>query len=654
MVPCPTLKFAAFVLAYAFGSVIAAESAKPAKDGDEWEVRTFRVPSDLFHTQPTAVSAEANGLGLRPLPPVDAPESGLIENIRHNTAVLLKHEWLAPVSLPEGTAFLLDPATCTLAVRTTRFGIESLDSLSQESMCQQPSCLALRFELFQADGNAVRKLLQETEGKADNTAQFNRFTEMVTAGEAKNLGTLRLETRSGQRAVVESTHEHNVCDGVTIDDKGKLETSNETRPVGLKVEVDPVIGPDGDTADLNYALEYHFTSPVERREFAGEAAPLGKIMVPVTDFRVAKVTTAITSLSGMTRVLGVWKPFGTEELDGADLLQIAFLRTDVVSNLPAENKALASRLKAVVDKAMPIPDKKAGESSAKKAMRTRSFRIPPDFLCDTATPNPGASQAPPLTRFPHPSAQEILKNAGIEFPEGASAAFSPATSLLVVTNTPENLAKIEDFVTNVARHLPTTLAFTTHILQAEGSVMRELIKESTGIADHTEVWKKAEQLVAKGEATVLSTQRVETRSGQRCTIEAVEEHRFVNGFTKDEKGRWNVDFGMRPVGSRLEIDPVLGPDGYTIDLNLAPEYHHAPPTLPSFDASAPAGTYHVQSLLPVFHVSKLTTAITMGSGMTRLLGVWKPGGKPEFDDGDVLQAAFIRADIVHMDRRDPR
>jgi hypothetical protein len=75
--------------------------------------------------------------------------------------------------------------------------------------------------------------------------------------------------------------------------------------------------------------------------------------------------------------------------------------------------------------------------------------------------------------------------------------------------------------------------------------------------------------------------------------------------------------------------------------------------LPGVDALAPAGTYHVQSLLPVFHMSKLSTAITMGKGMTRLLGVWKPEGKPEFDDGDILQAVFIKADIVPMDRATP-
>jgi hypothetical protein len=652
----------AFTLTGVFGFVRAAEPTKPSKEGEEWLVRTIQVPGDLVHTWEAAGAFDSKQLELKPLPPADAPEAQLIENIRNNTAAMLKHQWLAAGSFPQGTAFLLDPATCTLAVRTSQLGLEFLESLSQEFVSKQPCHLALRFELFQAEASTVRRLLQEGDGKADNTAQFNRLKELVAAGEAKNIGTLKLETRSGQRAVLESTHEHNVCSGVSVDDKGKLETSNETRQVGLKVEVDPVIGPDGDTVDINYALEYHFAPPVERREQAGEVAPLGKIMVPVADFHVAKITTATTSLSGMNRVLGVWKPFGTDELDGADLLQIAFLRTDVVRNLPVENKALAARLKTAVDKAMPIPRQQAEGAATKKGMITRSFRVPPDFF--SSRNSPASTDGSEPDSFPSPKEgvamrpkcrlpKEILGESGIPFPEGASASFYASTGLIVVTNTRKNLDTVEAFFAGLHHCPPILVAFTTHILQAEGSVMRQLLKETNGIADHAEVWKKAEQLVAQGEATVLSTQRLESRSGQRCTIEAVEEHRFVNSFAKDEKGRWNVGFEMRPVGARLEIDPVVGPDGYTLDLNLAPEYHHAPPMLPGVDASAPAGTYHVQSLLPVFHMSKLSTAITMGKGMTRLLGVWKPEGKPEFDDGDILQAVFIKADVVPMERATP-
>ena len=40
----------------------------------------------------------------------------------------------------------------------------------------------------------------------------------------------------------------------------------------------------------------------------------------------------------------------------------------------------------------------------------------------------------------------------------------------------------------------------------------------------------------------------------------------------------------------------------------------------------------------------------MADGTHRLLGIWKPEGKPEFDDGSKLQAAFLRVDIVPVER----
>ena len=216
----------AFTLTGVFGFIRATEPNKSGKEGEEWLVRTIQVPGDLVHTWEVAGAFDSKQLELKPLPPADAPESQLIENIRHNTAALLKHEWLAGGAFPEGTAFLLDTATSTLAVRTNAAGMEFLDAISQEFGMRQPHYLALSFELFQAEATTVRRLLQEGDGKADNTAQFNRLKELVAAGEAKNIGTLKLETRSGQRAVLESTHEHNVCSGVSVDDKGKLETSN--------------------------------------------------------------------------------------------------------------------------------------------------------------------------------------------------------------------------------------------------------------------------------------------------------------------------------------------------------------------------------------------------------------------------------------------
>jgi hypothetical protein len=50
-----------------------------------------------------------------------------------------------------------------------------------------------------------------------------------------------------------------------------------------------------------------------------------------------------------------------------------------------------------------------------------------------------------------------------------------------------------------------------------------------------------------------------------------------------------------------------------------------------------------------FHKAKLTTAVTLTNGMTRLLGLWKPETVPEGQPADVLQAAFVKVDLIKVE-----
>jgi len=47
-----------------------------------------------------------------------------------------------------------------------------------------------------------------------------------------------------------------------------------------------------------------------------------------------------------------------------------------------------------------------------------------------------------------------------------------------------------------------------------------------------------------------------------------------------------------------------------------------------------------------FHQASIDTNTELTSGMVRLLGTWKPEGTPELEKGDLLQAAFLRMDVV--------
>lgn len=90
-------------------------------------------------------------------------------------------------------------------------------------------------------------------------------------------------------------------------------------------------------------------------------------------------------------------------------------------------------------------------------------------------------------------------------------------------------------------------------------------------------------------------------------------------------------FEMRPVGVRLEVDPVLGGDGYTIDLTLAPEVtefegfinYGSPIQTTSTNALGnPVVNVLTPNIInqPVFSSRKVNTSVTIWDGQTVALG----------------------------------
>jgi general secretion pathway protein D len=153
---------------------------------------------------------------------------------------------------------------------------------------------------------------------------------------------------------------------------------------------------------------------------------------------------------------------------------------------------------------------------------------------------------------------------------------------------------------------------------------------------------------------LMSAPSVTTRSGQRATIEVIREFIYPTEFDPPQipqtvgattggvagfgsSGSFPVTpttptaFEMRPVGVRMEVDPVIGPDGYTIDLNLAPEVtefegfvnYGSPINTSSIDALGIAQTIELTPNTinqPIFSTRKVTTAVTVWDGQTVAMG----------------------------------
>jgi general secretion pathway protein D len=153
---------------------------------------------------------------------------------------------------------------------------------------------------------------------------------------------------------------------------------------------------------------------------------------------------------------------------------------------------------------------------------------------------------------------------------------------------------------------------------------------------------------------LLSAPRVTTKSGQRAIIEVVREFRYPKTYTPPQVpqigsttgGNNNVvpvvvtpttpqDWETRNTGVTLEVEPVVGEDATTIDLNLVPQVvefegfinYGSPINAVGVNTIGGAITTSVPVLLtqnvinqPVFSTRKVTTSVSVYDGQTVVLG----------------------------------
>ena len=156
---------------------------------------------------------------------------------------------------------------------------------------------------------------------------------------------------------------------------------------------------------------------------------------------------------------------------------------------------------------------------------------------------------------------------------------------------------------------------------------------------------------------LLSAPKVTTKSGRKAIVRVIREFPYPTEFSPPEPppattgggGTTEIPVGSiisqgivtpttptafetRNVGVTLEVEPIIGPDGYTIDLNLSPEVvefdgfinYGSPILAPELDLT----TLSIGSTVvtpntinqPIFSVRKVTTSVSIWDGQTVALG----------------------------------
>ncbi|MFM8888183.1 MAG: Amuc_1098 family type IV pilus outer membrane protein [Chthoniobacterales bacterium] len=133
---------------------------------------------------------------------------------------------------------------------------------------------------------------------------------------------------------------------------------------------------------------------------------------------------------------------------------------------------------------------------------------------------------------------------------------------------------------------------------------------------------------------VLSAPKVTTKSGSSATVEIVKEFRYPEEYDPPQVPQQTgfgtqpitpatpTSFTMKPIGVKLEVEPTVGADSYTIDLRLLPE-------VTEFDGfvnyGSPIFNQGVEVTpnvinYPVFSQRKVETSVSIYDGQTVALG----------------------------------
>ncbi|MFO1482139.1 MAG: hypothetical protein U1F71_02135 [Verrucomicrobiaceae bacterium] len=609
---------------------------------------TMRRVETIPTTQPKAAAPPSLPKGMT-FAALSAPE-GLFDSVLIQYVIasnsnlpqrLTLREWLVKSGVPFPPGASVEHLDGMLRVIHTPDGIATIASIVDELLNKHSMTVAITAHTIEAPASLLRELQRQTLAAADDSSMLAALEAASGRGEARFINSSFFEDKSGNRTSHYAACEHRYIKGFGTDAQGHPDLSFETRNAGTTWEIEPTIRPDGRTVDVVLSHELHSAPPTTRRDHFRDPGSQKPFEAPVTDFHVLKTMTSISLDKGSTKLISLSRPIGRESIG---TLWATFLKCDVVPQ---------------VSKARPwFPTNEAGEPILPdpKAWNIKIFKVPPDFLSigggDGNTPpaDPFAagsvSQAgdKPIARK---TAKQILEAQGITFPDGATAVFNPSSSTLLVKNTNENLDLVEAYTEWHCRSRPRTVAFILHVLQGPGPLLRRLTAQAANKSNHRTELDELLAAAKAGTVRHLNTTRLETKAGTRATSEQMTEHIAITEVDVDDKGVPSFALEMRPVGLRLEAEPTVGPDGATVELSLASEFHTAPPFEHREHVIDTQGR-RLEFPLTDYHVARVTTGIIILDGTASLLSLYKPVGTPEFEKEDVLQVIFITCDILSV------
>ena len=657
----------------------AQKKAEPkAPDPYEWTTESYSFP--CFELLQGFTSKDRGELRHPKIPAANAPAEEILNYVKKSNSITSHFLDLQGMSLPEGVVVLFEPDSLTLTARAPRLIQGSIAFLAENYQASAEKYLVLEAHILEAPVTAVRSALEKSLQSPDHSALK---IELENAPGSKRIFFGKTECRSGNRCQIQDADEIVYPANLELGAENATNYSSESEVWGTFFEFDPILGADDFTIDLNYMVKRDYAEPSFVHQTV--ARPNGRdVLMPKMKRTYAKTTSQITVHSGDAILLGAWAAgVGQEDAAKANSMLTAFVEVNAVKNLPVLNDRLLGMLTQHGDTIVKVPEGKLKfkqvAEEVPEGMIVRRYLIPPTFLMSGGSGGSGVAVDPfaedPIASEPRftvrVTAKDILKNAGIAFPEGSSANYLRSSSTLVVRNTPENIELVEAYIDSIRTSVEKMVGVIAYVVEAPSATIRRLAGETRLLANHEKQWGDLQQ--AEG-VSILDTMWILGRSGNRSLTQWGHEFNYPVSLSvfedSDEKakddrpndqaendgaaeqakiGGLSAELDSRFIGSTFEVDPILGADNWTVDLNFAADRHHgAPITDLKFGGIGPNQEIRMDGPITKFRDSKIATQCVFRKGAIRMVSLWEPENEAG-DENDLMRAVFLRVNVVELD-----
>jgi hypothetical protein len=640
------------VLLFPFLISAVAQEKDPLAGRDEWSIVSYSFPTPALVQGFT--SRERGQLRAPSLPVEGASveaQDAFLKKSHQIVGHFLEQEG---VSLPEGSLVTFDAESMTLVARVPGLTHWSLRTMAESLEDEIAQFITLQGVLLETPSKPLLDLIPKATSLLDHA---EILAALKQSPGTEILQTIQMDGRSGQSFKSSAETEIIRPDDWQSQSAGFTRYERFEESSGTTWAVSPTVGPDGETVDTRLEMNCPLAPAQEVEEVMAEWQ--GKTMVAVHRNQFpASIASDLTFRQGTTKLVGIWP----SSQDGR--LQSAFLAVHLVRTVPLQSARLLRMVEERGEAVQPTPPGKPKffekqVEGIPEGMFVQRFRIPPSFLTAGGGGSPASLSGDPFANVnPEPrftiraTAMDILKSVGVQFPPGSSANYLEATSELIVRNTPESLDLVSAYVSSLKEDVAKSVILTATVFEAPSKVILALSDQMLRLPDHREA---LETLRGAAHTKLLSAAWIESRSGQLATVSAEKEFHYVSrvdvqsGPEKPGDPNRGEEFSFETEkvmwGTSLEVTPLIGPDGATIDVSVVLEFDYAPPL---WQGSAPKAADRVVFSGPQLRRfrQELDSNLILRSGTTRMLGYWKPEGKE--NAGDVLQVAFIRATLLSL------